>query len=86
MRMRAVVRAGIARHRWPPKIPRSIVNDVLEKSLYKHLHCRCFGDDHNDVVCYSLVGVTGVSVVLLVAAVIVLCCVCWRKKRQRRAG
>ena len=38
----------------------------------------CFGDDHNDVVCYSLVGVTGVSVVLLVAAVIVLCCV-WRK-------
>ena len=40
MRVRAVVRAGIARHRWPPKIPRSIVNDVLEKSLYKHLHCR----------------------------------------------
>ena len=38
----------------------------------------CFGDDDNDTVCYSLVGVTAVSVVLLLAAVILLCCV-WRK-------
>ena len=48
----------------------------------------CFDDDDkdNDTVCYSLVGVTGVSLVLLLAAVLVLCCV-WRKKRQwRRAG
>jgi hypothetical protein len=46
----------------------------------------CFGDDDNgnDTVCYSLVGVTGVSLVLLLAAVLFLSCVCWRKKRQRR--
>ena len=45
----------------------------------------CFDDDDkdNDTVCYSLVGVTGVSLVLLLAAVLVLCCV-WRKKRKRR--
>ena len=48
----------------------------------------CFGNDNggNNTICFSLVGITGVSVVLLVAAVIVLCCVCWRKKRLRGRG
>ena len=43
----------------------------------------CFGDDDNgnDTVCYSLVGVTGVSLVLLLAAVLFLSCVCFRRRK-----
>ena len=42
----------------------------------------CFGDDDNDTVCYSLVGVTGSAVVLLVAALIVLYCVCFKRRKM----
>ena len=41
----------------------------------------CFGGDDkdNDTVCYSLVGVTALT--LLFAAVIILCCVCFRRRK-----
>ena len=43
----------------------------------------CFGNDNggNNTICFSLVGITGVAVVLFVAAVIILCCVCFTRGR-----